>query len=889
MESLEIRNLSFTYPNTKKKALENISISVKSGEFVTLCGKSGCGKTTLLRLLKSALSPSGEILGELLLDKKPLYDLDKRTESSEIGFVMQNPDNQIVTDKVWHELAFGLESLGCDSSEIRRRVAEAASFFGIGNWFHKDVNELSGGQKQLLNLASVTVMQPSLLILDEPTSMLDPIAAREFLQALERINRELGTTVILSEHRLEDAFPISDRVIVMDGGRIIADGAPREVGRILAEGEHDMSVALPTPMKVFGAIGADTPLPLSVREGRDCLLRYCESHPVYPERIPTSKKLAKREIAIEVKDVYHRYEKNLPDTLKGFDLTVYEGEILSIVGGNGVGKTTALSVIGGIASPYRGEVRIHGKAVSSSFKPYRDTVAILPQNPQALFVKSTVRLDLEDALSEEGYTSEEIAERIAEVSELCGITELLCRHPYDLSGGEQQRAALAKLLMRQRRILLLDEPTKGIDAHFKEVLADILKSLSHQSITVVIVSHDIEFCAEHTDRCAMLFDGTVISNDTPREFFKKNSYYTTSACRMARSILPEAVLSDDIILALGKEPKKRTPADKPSPFDEKPKNESASSSEAKKTVSPKRIILGILFALLFVITCVLYKTDALRLPISDNAESTVVHIVAAVFLAGFFLCLTFRRTYKVTEAKTAVKRRKFNARTLAASLFVLFAVPLTILLGITLLDDRRYYFISLAIILETMPPFLLVFESRKPKARELVLISVLCALAVAGRAAFFALPQFKPVVALIIITAVCFGSETGFLVGAITGFVSSFFFGQGPWTPWQMFALGLIGFISGLFFHTGFIRKKRIPLCIFGAVVTVVVYGGIMNPASAIITYGNPTIRHILSAFAAGLPFDLIHGASTVFFLYFISEALIEKLERVKTKYGLIS
>ena len=887
MESLEIKNLSFTYPKADKKALEDINLTVKSGDFLTLCGKSGCGKTTLLRLLKSSLAPNGEILGNLLLDKKPLYDLDRRAEASEIGFVMQNPDNQIVTDKVWHELAFGLESLGCDSSEIRRRVAETASFFGIGEWFHKDVNELSGGQKQLLNLASVTVMQPSLLILDEPTSMLDPIAAREFLQALERINRELGTTVILSEHRLEDAFPISDRVIVMDDGRIIADGTPQEVGRILSEADHDMFLALPTPMKICSAIDNTIPLPLSVREGRDFLLKYCESHPLYPERIPTLEKPLEREIAIEIKDAFHRYEKSLPDTLKGFNLTVYDGEILAIVGGNGVGKTTALSIMGGIASPYRGEVRIFGKAVKGNFKPYRDTVAILPQNPQALFVKSTVRLDLEDALSKDGYSEEEIARRIDETSSLCEITRLLDRHPYDLSGGEQQRAALAKLLMRQRKILLLDEPTKGMDAHFKESFANILKSLSKSGVTIVIVSHDIEFCAEHTDRCAMLFDGTIISNDTPREFFKRNSYYTTSTCRMARSILPEAVLANDVILALGKEPIKRIRSveDKP----QAPQNKPFEKTESKKTVPLKRVVVGAVFALLFVITCVLYKTNALNLPISDAAESAVVHITAAVFLAGLFLCLTLGHTDKATEAKPTANRQKFNTRTILASLFVLVAVPLTILLGITLLDDRRYYFISLAIILETMLPFLLVFESRKPKARELVLISVLCALTVAGRAAFFALPQFKPVVALIIVAAVCFGSETGFLVGAITGFVSSFFFGQGPWTPWQMFALGLIGFISGFLFHTGFLRKSKLALCIFGAVVTIIVYGGIMNPASAIIAYGNPTIGHIVSAFVAGLPFDLIHAASTVFFLFFISEAMIEKLERVKIKYGLMN
>lgn len=261
MEIYKIENLSFTYPNRQNKALDKIHLSIHQGEFITLCGKSGCGKTTFLRLLKSVLTPFGQSDGTVLFAGKPLSETDAKEQAAGIGFVMQSPENQIVTDKVWHELAFGLESLGVSTSEIRMRVSETASFFGIQKWFHQKVTELSGGQKQLLNLASVMVMQPSVLILDEPTSQLDPIAAGEFLKILEKINRELGITVILSEHRLEEAFPISDRVIVMDHGRIVADGKPREVGELLKSQNHDMLLALPTPMKIHGAVESSLPCP----------------------------------------------------------------------------------------------------------------------------------------------------------------------------------------------------------------------------------------------------------------------------------------------------------------------------------------------------------------------------------------------------------------------------------------------------------------------------------------------------------------------------------------------------------------------------------------------------------------------------------------------------
>ncbi|MGN0178023.1 MAG: energy-coupling factor transporter ATPase [Monoglobaceae bacterium] len=888
MESFKIENLSFAYPSSGKCALNGISLSIECGEFITLCGKSGCGKTTLLRLLKPAISPSGRMSGGIYFENKPISELGDREQAEEIGFVMQNPDNQLVTDKVWHELAFGLESLGCATSEIRARVSEMASFFGIQNWFHKKVSDLSGGQKQLLNLASVMVMQPSALILDEPTSQLDPIAAQEFIKVLEKINRELGVTVILSEHRLEDAFPVSDRVIVMDGGEVTADAPPREVGVILKSKNHDMYAALPAPMRIWGAVGDNRECPLTVREGRGFLEKYSEEHGLNPDVIPKSNRhRAVSETAVEIKDAWFRYEKNLPDVIKGLNIKIAKGEFTALVGGNGAGKTTALSLMSGLNVPYRGEVQIFGEEISRVRNLHRGVVGVLPQNPQTLFVKKTVGLDLEEIMSDMKLSAAEKKERISRMAALCRIEELLDRHPYDLSGGEQQRAALAKVLLAEPKILLLDEPTKGMDANFKEIFADILMDLKSDGVTIVMVSHDIEFCAENADRCAMFFDGGITSEGAPREFFSGKNFYTTAANRMARTRLPEAVLTEDIILACGgivTKSKHNISEFKPlEKTGEMPEVTNRKASDKKSVrLTPKRIAIGCVFALAFILTCVF------GMNLYTDWRSYIIQLISILEIAACLACIIPQKELGAAEIQTAKSERKLSKRTLAAAVFVLIAIPLTIFIGIFYLGDRKYYFISLLIILETLIPFAMVFESRKPKARELIIISVLCGIAVAGRAAFFMLPQFKPVAAVVIIAGVCFGGETGFLVGAVTGFVSNFFFGQGPWTPWQMFAFGIIGFIAGILFKKGFLRKTKASLCIFGGLATLIVYGGIMNPSSVIMWQEKPTAQMIVSAYAMGLPFDLIHAASTAFFLWFISEPMIEKLERVKLKYGLL-
>jgi len=820
MEIIKLENVSFAYPEKENNALENINLAINQGEFVLICGKSGCGKTTLLRLLKPALAPTGRVCGKIQFHGKALSEYDERSQASAIGFVMQNPDNQIVTDKVWHELAFGLESLGLKQNEIRTRVSEMASFFGIGSWFYKKTDQLSGGQKQLLNLASIMVMQPEILILDEPASQLDPVAATEFLQTLVKINKELGTTIILTEHRLEDTFSVADKVVVMDKGRIIAQDVPERVGIILKNKNQDMYNALPTPMRVHSEVVNAKPCPITVKEGRMWLEEYAEEHSLNPGIIPKDAPGISEKTVIEVKDAWFKYEKNSDDVLKGFNLQVKKGELFALVGGNGTGKTTALSLISGINKPYRGDILINGQSICKNKNLYNGLLGVLPQNPQCLFVKNSVHLDLTEILSGKTITETEKEQRIQNVAKLCRIDHLLCFHPYDLSGGEQQRAALAKVLLLEPEIMLLDEPTKGMDVAFKEEFAHILEELKSKGVTILMVSHDIEFCAKYADRCALVFDGSITSEGGPREFFKGKSFYTTAANRMARNCLPDAVLAEDIILACGKKPK----------------------TDKKKSVEE-------------------YGSKATKQPEYKKKEELRIK---------------------------QLPKKKSNIRNTLFTLFlILILIPVTIYGGARFFGGKKYYFTSLLVILEMMIPAFFAFESRKPKARELVLISVLCAIAVAGRTAFAGFSQFKPTLALVIISGVCLGREAGFLVGVITGFVSNFFFGQGPWTPWQMFALGFIGFLAGAVFETGFVKKTKTGLCIFGFLTALVVYGGIMNPASVIMWQSKITSEMIISACIAGISMDIVHAVATSFFLWFISKPMIEKIERIKQKFGM--
>lgn len=589
MALFEIRNLTFTYPDQEKPALTDLNFSLKQGEFLVVCGKSGCGKSTLLRHFKTAMAPYGERKGQILFEGRELDAVSVREQGARIGYVLQSPDNQLVTDKVWHELAFGLENLGYETGTIRLRVAEMASFFGIQTWFEKNVEELSGGQKQLLNLAAVMAMQPDLLVLDEPTSQLDPLAAGDFLATLRKINAELGTTILLIEHRLEEVLAYADRVLVMENGGILAMDKPEKLPSLIRD--NDMFQAMPVPMRIFEELSGEGDSPVTVREGREWLEEWREekktsenscknqaetvekmsddrdrelaeklSDTQESETVDTPEKGRKTSLfglfskksvkgsddqqpqtVLEARDVWFRYEKELPDVVRDLNLKVQKGELYCLLGGNGTGKSTTLRLLGQIKKPYRGKLFLNGKELGTyrESELYGKLLGILPQNPQSLFVKDTVEKDLREMSGD--------TEHLRDVIEKTEIRHLLGSHPYDLSGGEQQRAALAKVLLLDPEIILLDEPTKGLDGFYKKKLAQILKGLTAEGKTILMVSHDIEFCAEYGDTCALFFHGSVVTSAPAREFFAGNSFYTTAANRMARKWYPDAVTAKDVI------------------------------------------------------------------------------------------------------------------------------------------------------------------------------------------------------------------------------------------------------------------------------------------------------------------------------------------------------
>ena len=887
MQTFTISDLSFTYPGQQAPALQQLSFGVEAGSFTVLCGRSGCGKSTLLRQLKPSLQPHGAQSGSILFEGTPLNTLSQREQSARIGFVLQNLDAQLVTDKVWHELAFGLESLGLDTQTIRRRVAETASYFGIQNWFYRPVAELSGGQKQLVNLASVMALEPSVLLLDEPTSQLDPIAATDFLATLGRINRELGTTILLSEHRLDEALALATDVIVLDQGRIYARGTAMEVGEQLKQARSGMFAAMPVPMRIYAAVENELACPVTVGQGRVWLEAFAKEHPLRPISPAAAPAHPEKAPAVQIEEAFFRYEKNAPDVIKALSLKAYPGELLAILGGNGTGKSTTLRLISGLSRPYRGSVQVLGKAPDE----VPDRIALLAQDPQTLFVKNTVREDLEEMLSDQKLSKQEKNEQIGGVALLCDIIPLLDRHPYDLSGGEQQRAALAKVLLLRPKILLLDEPTKGLDAEFKQTFASIIRGLLNSGVCIVMVSHDVEFCAEYADRCAFFFDGGVVSEDTPVRFFSGKNFYTTASNRMARHLLPSAVTVNDVIAACGGQPNPEPPAkDAGSFFLPEPTGKSAPKQE-KKLPWWRRIIalisglsaLGIFIHIISSVNLTELVTAERLSDVSNSYTSIYAWLLTA--LAVFAVSITQKGAGTTVPTR---QKGKLSKRTIAAAVMIVLLIPLTFILGYHFFGDRKYLLMSLLIILETMVPFVLVFESRKPQARELVVIAVLCAIGIVGRAAFIAVPSFKPVAAIVIVAGVAFGGETGFLVGAMTMFGSNMLFGQGPWTPWQMFAMGLIGFLAGVLFRKGVLRRSRFALCVYAALTIIIIYGGLMNPASVLMSQNDPTLPMFFTAYLTGFPVDMMHAAATVFFLWVLSQPLLEKLDRIKVKYGLI-
>lgn len=562
MSLIEFQNYIFSYPSDEKATLDNINLTISEGEFVLVCGPSGCGKTTLIKQLIPGIAPYGRRKGKLVFDHIDLLDCDENSLVGEVGYVGQSPSSQIITDKVWHELAFGMENLGLDNETMERRIAEICEFFGMQSWINRDVDSLSGGEMQMVHLAAVMVMEPKVLILDEPIAQLDPLAARNFLDMLSRINAELGTTIILVEHHLEDAYAMASKVVAMSKARIDYIGSPGEVA-----GSLKFRAGLPTSLIIAKGIeeGLESVddslkninLPLTVVEGQRYIENVLSSSRNNTDRsksIFSDLHLQERNdyinnsIVLKMKEIAFSYDNTNP-ILNDCSLNIYEGEIFALMGGNGTGKSTLLSIICQSLKKSYGSLEIFGdkvKDIKDAHLGYKGMV-YLPQDPMALFTQITVREELLEAFDGLNMSIDDKNRRVEKMIEDIGFVGLEKMHPYDLSYGQMQLLAFAKLLLLEPGLILMDEPTKGLDYDRKIVFGNMLKELSSKNVTILLVSHDIEFCARFATRCGLLHDGKVVASLIRHEFFAGNRFFTTASNRISRRFVKDAILPEEVI------------------------------------------------------------------------------------------------------------------------------------------------------------------------------------------------------------------------------------------------------------------------------------------------------------------------------------------------------
>ncbi|MDA3734101.1 ATP-binding cassette domain-containing protein [Niameybacter massiliensis] len=539
MALYEIQHLNFTYPNHNAPTLKDVNFSINHGDFVLLFGPSGSGKSTLLRHLKQEVKPVGTEEGHILFEGHPLSSLSPHDAASRIGMVFQNPDQQIVLSSVYEELAFGMENLGLSPSEMQRRIGEISTFLGINHWLYKNTHELSGGQKQLLNLASIMTLYPDVLLLDEPTSQLDPITTQNFLHILKRLNEEFSITIIMTEHHLEDVFPLVNKVFLLKQGTITYTGTPKaSLMRLYEEKSPELLEYIPAISKLYLDLVQDpleTSIPLTPKDARAWFNHFdylimppsLQSNGVHYKEYPSS-----QEVILSCKDLYFQYTKTSPLVLERIDLAVPRGCFLALLGGNGSGKSTFLKVLAGIYKPLKGKIKTSAR------------IGYLPQNPMTLFHEPTVKQQLLSTLQSSSSKEEEA--KLDNLIHFLQLETLLEHHPYDLSGGQMQKLALATVLLTKPNLLLLDEPTKGLDPATKAQFAQLLQTLLAQNTTLIMVSHDLEFVAKYATLTTLMFSGHLLSLTTTHDFFTDNVFYTTAIHRSVKGRLPDAITLEEV-------------------------------------------------------------------------------------------------------------------------------------------------------------------------------------------------------------------------------------------------------------------------------------------------------------------------------------------------------
>lgn len=528
MELFKLEQLTFQYPMNDTPSLKKIDLTIREGEFVLLCGSSGCGKTTLLKQMKREITPAGSLGGSITYCGVPLRQIDKEVSAREIGFVFQNPDNQIVMADVYSELAFGMENLRFSSAEMKRKIAELCSFFGMEGFLDKEITQLSGGQKQVLNLASVLLLQPRVLLLDEPTSQLDPVAAKEFLLFLKRLNEEFGMTILLSEHRFDDVYPLCSRVLFLENGAVELDAEPKQAVKQLSAEKSDFVPAQAfLSQRLRKQVDSGAEICLTVRENQRLIEQNLDRLPGWEPSVRSAEKTGQP--LLEVKRLFLKYTLEEAYVLKDLSLTLEQGKCTCLLGANGSGKSTLLKAIAGILKPQAGKIKWMGEQRS---------VTYLPQNPLLFFSFERAEEELYSVCAEK--------EKIERLVSYLELTHCMPKHPHDLSGGEQQRLMIACGLLRETALLLMDEPAKGLDQRMKARLGDLLQEYQQNGGTVLLVTHDVDFAAGYADNCCLLFNGSTVSEKGTADFFAGNYFYTTNINRMVRRRYPAMLTRKEV-------------------------------------------------------------------------------------------------------------------------------------------------------------------------------------------------------------------------------------------------------------------------------------------------------------------------------------------------------
>jgi len=534
---IRFQDVTYAYPDSHTPVLRNLSLEVEEGEFVLLIGASGAGKSTLLRCLNGLVPHfyGGTFRGKVnVAGHDPLAD-GPRGMSTLVGFVLQDPESQFVVDSVEDELAFAMENHNLEQAIMRKRVEEVLDQLNIAHLRHRRINTLSGGEKQRVAIGAVLTLEPKVLVLDEPTSQLDPQAAEEVLTTLQKLNADLGLTIILSEHRLERVVQYADRILYLPGnGRTPLMGKPDEVL---------MKVELIPPLISLARELEWQPLPLTIKKGRK-FARHLELLPAGLQPSGDEHRDSARRRIISIQNLWFSY--NGHEALRGVNLSVGQGEFVALMGRNGSGKTTLLKHLVGLLRPQEGQIELWGEDIKGKgTEDIARRVGYVPQNPGSLLFADTLREELDFTRRSHGLETGNYEELLRSLH----LEQYADTYPRDLSSGERQRTAMAAILVAEPEIILLDEPTRGLDYYQKRTLIDILSGMQAEGKTIIMSTHDVELVAQGADRVVILGEGQVVVDGPARKVMSKSMVFSSQINKLFRD--DRFLTVDDVLEAVG--------------------------------------------------------------------------------------------------------------------------------------------------------------------------------------------------------------------------------------------------------------------------------------------------------------------------------------------------